>query len=188
VQGRSSGLELHTANRYLKQGSPTGKTVATMESIPSRAGARTPDYVVTYTDGTVERVECVTVTSAPRGRVGGAVDLANASMERPPTAGDIHNAIVSKAGSGAKPSQLASAIPGRPDVPARGAIVVNVATGGSRAMADAAVSRVPAGIGAHVQRIEVTFLERAGDSSSPLVRRTATYVRDASGRFVPLTP
>jgi hypothetical protein len=189
VQGRAAALELHTVNRYARHGSPAGKTVATIAEVPSRAGSRTPDFVVTYADGTVERLECVTVTGAPAGRVSSASALAKESMLRPPTPAAIERAILSKAANTvSKPSQLAAPIPGMPQVPPGGAIVVNVVNGGSRAMADAAVARIPASVGAYVQRIEVTFLERAGGPQSPLTRSTAAYVRDAGGRFVPMTP
>ena len=185
VAGRSAPLELHTLKRYLDN-----PNVASVTVVESAAGGRTPDFVVTYIDGTVTRVEVVTLTAAPAGRVEGPKALAAATMDRPPTVGAIRDAVRAKAANKpGKPSQLVSPIGTMPHVAAGGTIAVNIASSGEnlRQTVDVAIRGLSPTIGAHVQRVEVSFLERT-DTAGPLLRPAAVYVRNASGQFVPETP
>lgn len=185
VQRRGATPELRAALRYLDEGGPGGRAVQVLEFVPSRSGARTPDMVVHYQDGGVERVEVTTVTSAPRGRLdtgptagpGAREQLASATRSREPATQDLVAALVRK---GAANGQLAVPMSG---VPVGGAIVLEVSRGtGITAMADAAVSQAGPRLDPAVRRIEVIGMERASPSA-PLQRVVRTYVRSGPSSF-----
>ncbi len=179
TQRRAASSELKAVLQYLDQGAPDGRTVLTLEIVGSRSRGRSPDCVIRYTDGSVERVEITTLTSAPRGHSPGGAALARATAQRGATPSDIAAAIVRKAADApARRSQLTAPMP---NVRAGGTIRVNLThTSVSPAAVDQAVQSVAGTLGAHVERIEVGYMDRAS-ASEPLRTHIIVYVRVVGG-------
>jgi hypothetical protein len=200
VDGRAAAAELGAVIRVLENGID-GKAVARVEVVPSSSAGRTPDLVVHFTDGTTTRYEIRTLTSAPVGYLtttpkSGATpktgpgaharSLAEKTAERPVTVSRIKQAIIDKARvTSTRPSQLTAPLPG---VAPGGTIAVNItAADVTLQMIDTAVQQLPS-LGAHVERIDVSYLGPRASTSDPLTRVTATYAQQPSGTYVRTTP
>jgi hypothetical protein len=185
VHRRAASHEIHTLVRYLEHGSPDGRAVARLDVIPSRSGTQSPDFVVHYSDGTLERLEVTAVTSGARGTQSTARGtdlvarerLAEATLTRSNVlAGDIGRAIMRKATGRQLLDTLA-------EVPQGGSIVVHVTFGSiTPSIADQAVASVANQIGPAVSCIEISFLARASPEL-PVYRVVRSYRRSSTGAY-----
>lgn len=193
VDGRAAANELRGILGLL-EGGLGGRTAARVEVVPATNAGRTPDVVVHFFDGASTRYEMRALTSAPRGYVipkpdlgRGALarSLAEATALRPVSESDVARAILDKAKSTPfRLSQLTAPLPG---VGPGGTIAVNVtAASTNHAVVDGAVQRVASKLGAHVERIDVSFLLPRGAPSDPLLRGTVSYVRQPNGSYLRL--
>ncbi|WP_397569640.1 hypothetical protein [Schlesneria sp. T3-172] len=187
VQGRAAAAELRTIEGILNEGLG-GRSVASVEVIPSSSAGRTPDLVVHFGDGTVTRVEIRTVSSAPRGRVvpkstgsrgAAARQLLEDTEVRLPTQTDVENAVLEKAkDTTRRPSQLTAPLTG---VPSGGTIFVQLPYSDmDPAMVTAAIVKISPSLGAHVEQIVVVVQLPRPSPTEPLRFGALTYVRQGN--------
>jgi hypothetical protein len=188
VHRRAHASEIYTLMRYLDHGAADGRVVSRLDVIESGAGGRTPDFVLHFADGSIERAEITTLTSAKRGlndvstRAGRERQVSETMDRVNVTPGNLARAVRDKAKGN---SQLLAAVPG---VPTGGTLVVNVSHGNATAQtADAAIALLnESGLGAHVRHIEFTFMEqRSIQEGSRRVVRTFERTADGTYRLVP---
>jgi hypothetical protein len=188
VHRRAAAAELFHIRRLLREGSADGRVVQELRVVASGAGARTPDLVATYTDGTIQRFEITTHTDAPRGvRETGPTAtraetgrLAHESGARIPfSEQDLVAAIERKVD---ETSQLRVPMGSTP----RGGVVVVHLTHArvTTELMDRAVATASHEFESWVHGVDVSFTERGADGA--LHRITRSYRRTASGTYSPI--
>jgi hypothetical protein len=180
VDRRAAAVELRKINDVLTNGY-NGRRVAQLRVVPQTSLQRSPDFVLTFEDGTTTRLESRAFTAAPRGHSPPHAPLSAATRaraEHPITQGELETAILSKARS--RPTRFSQLDVPMSGVPTGGQIAItSTHTPLSIATADAAVANLAPRLGNHVQSISLTFPDIATKTRITVVyhRQGTTFVR-----------